>query len=201
MAIKLMRAQIEKALSRIAPSLKQYVWLQNNRDTSDLRNDPVFKKRFNHFYRVRRGPGWQAKFFDLLERKKQSPAVTFAEVLHALHQATGRYEASFASKLLATIRPDMPVIDSVVLRNVNLTLPRYNVSDRAARLEHLHETLASWFKTFLATETGCYLVRRFREEYPDAHISKVKMLDLVLWQTRPNNLLHRPRLRVPRSGR
>jgi len=190
MAIELTRAQIEEALPRIAPGLERYVWLQEHRDANDLRDDPMYRKRFNRFYRVRRGAKWQDEFYDLLERKKRE-AVSFEEILRALHGATARYEPSFASKLVATIRPEMPVIDSVVLRNVMLTLPRYNSRDRTARLERLHQTLVSWFNAFLATETGCYLVRRFREEYPDAKIAEVKMLDLVLWQTRPNNALHR----------
>lgn len=200
MAIELTRAQIEDALPRIGPGLERYVWLQQHRDANDLRRDTVYRKRFNRFYRVRRGADWQDKFYYLLESKKRQ-AVSFAEVLHALHQATGRYEPSFTSKLVATIRPEMPVIDSVVLRNVNLTLPRHNLRDRTARLERLHEILVSWFNAFLTTETGCYLVKRFREEYPDAQISEVKMLDLLLWQTRPNNALHRSGARVARSGR
>jgi hypothetical protein len=50
----------------------------------------------------------------------------------------------------------------------------------------------------LRTNTGHYLVKRFREEYPQARISQVKMLDLVLWQTRATNTLH---LTGPGDGR
>ena len=42
----------------------------------------------------------------------------FDVVLDLLHQETNRYEASFASKLIATINPSMPVIDSIVLKNL-----------------------------------------------------------------------------------
>jgi hypothetical protein len=35
-----------------------------------------------------------------------------------------------------------------------------------------------------------YLVERFRNEYPDANITEVKVVDLVLWQTRPNKARH-----------
>lgn len=190
MAIDLTRAQIDRALPRVAPGLTRYLWLQKHRDAGDLRANSVYRKQFNSFYRVRRGRDWQDKFYKLLEGKK-GQAVGFAEVLHALHQATGRYEASFASKLLATINPEMPVLDSVVLGNLNLSLPAYSSRDRAARIERLHDTLVSWFRAFLPTETGRYLVERFRTEYPHAAISEVKMLDLVLWQTRPNNAFHR----------
>ena len=109
-------------------------------------------------------------------------------MLDTLHRTTGRYEASFASKLLATIDPNMPVIDSIVLRNLNLRLPASSSKQRIARIQELHSTLVACFKEFLTTETGRHLVERFRHEYPSANITEIKMLDLVLWQTRPNAL-------------
>lgn len=41
-----------------------------------------------------------------------------------------------------------------------------------------------FFDDFLKTENGKYLVEQFVREYPNAKISKIKMLDFVLWQTR-----------------
>jgi hypothetical protein len=122
MAINLTVARIDRALPFVAAGLGKYLWLQEHRDATDLRVDFAYRRYFNHFYRVRRGHDWQDKFYGLLEAQK-SRKVDFAQLLHALHQRTGRYEASFASKLLATINPDMPVIDSVVLRNLDLRLP------------------------------------------------------------------------------
>jgi hypothetical protein len=52
-----------------------------------------------------------------------------------LHRTTGRCEASFASKLSATIGPTMPVIDSVVLRNLNLRLPPSGSSNESPASE------------------------------------------------------------------
>ena len=43
------------------------------------------------------------------------------------------------------------------------------------------------FGTFSATETGGYLVERFRAEDPDAKITEVKTVDLILWQTPASN--------------
>lgn len=185
MTICLTKAQIDAALPAVARGLKKYLWLQENRDKSDLRSNPLYKRQFNHFYKVRRGKEWQDHFYSLLEAKK-GKRVCFSEVLDALYQATNRYEASFASKLLATVEPSMPVIDSIVFRNLNLRLPTTNSKDRAARICQLHTMLLAYFNEFLSMENGKYLVQRFRETYPDADITEVKMLDLVLWQTRPN---------------
>lgn len=185
MTIRLTKAQIDTALPAVATGLNKYLWLQTNRDASDLRSNPLYKRRFNHFYKVRRGKEWQDHFYRLLETKKGKRAC-FSEVLNAMYLATNRYEASFASKLLATVEPSMPVIDSIVLRNLNLRLPASNSKDRAARICQLHTTLLAYFNKFLSMEKGKYLVQRFRETYPDADVTEIKMLDLVLWQTRPS---------------
>ena len=185
MTIHLTKAQIGAALPAVATGLNKYLWLQANRDASDLRLNLLYRRRFNHFYKVRRGKEWQDHFYGLLEAKKGKRA-SFSEVFDALQQATDRYEASFASKLLATIDPSMPVIDSIVLHNLNLRLPTSNSKNRAARICQLHAMLIAYFNEFLSMENGKYLVQCFRKTYPGADVTEIKMLDLVLWQTRPN---------------
>jgi len=190
MTINLTKAQIDAALPNVAEGLNQYVWLQANRDERGLRSNPLFRRRFNHFYRVRRKKEWQDKFYELLERLRGT-AAGFPEVFDVLYKATGRYEASFASKLLATLDPHMPVIDSIVLRNLNLRLPAANSKDRMGRIRQLHSRLLSCFSDYLATENGQYLVKRFRKTYVGTEVTEIKMLDLVLWQTRPKKALPR----------
>lgn len=188
MRITLTEEAIDAALSRLAPYVETYLWLQAQRDTCDVRSDASYRKRFNGFYRVRRGRDWQDKFFEILERRKGG-IFSFADILDALHRATGRYEASFASKLLATIDPQMPVIDSIVLRNLNVRLPTYGSDHRRSRIVELHGRLLASLNGFLGTDVGRYLVKRFRAAYPHADVTKIKMLDLVLWQTRPKKPL------------
>jgi hypothetical protein len=43
---------------------------------------------------------------------------------------------------------------------------------------------------FLSMQKGKYLAGRFRETYPDADVTEIKMLDLVLWQTRPSRSIN-----------
>jgi hypothetical protein len=183
--IRLTETDIEAALPRASVGLNKYLWLQAHRDTCDVRSNSEYRRRFNAFYRVRRGVDWQDKFYELLESKK-GQTVPFTEVLEDLHRTTGRYEASFASKLLATIDPTMPVIDSIVLQNLNLRLPPSASTQRVARIGAIHSRLVVSFNEFLRTGLGRHLVQRFRSEYASADITEIKMLDLVLWQTRPH---------------
>lgn len=76
---------------------------------------------------------WQSPSFALLESAKRAP-ITFEAALSQLFDATGQVEASFASKLVATLDPSLPVIDKFVLAQAGLTLPRAEAADRQATI-------------------------------------------------------------------
>jgi len=102
MTITLTRKQIDAALPKVEQGLEQYLWLQGKIvGQNTFHQDTEFRRKYNHFYRVRRGTAWQDAFYGLMERAKREQ-LQFHVVLDLLHQATNRYEASFASKLIAT---------------------------------------------------------------------------------------------------
>ena len=111
-------------------------------------------------------------------------ATDFRTVLERLHRATGKYEASFASKLLATFDPMMPVIDFIVLKNLKVRLPYATAKNRLERICDIHAGMIDTYDEYLRGSGGYYLQERFRTTYPDSGITPVKMLDLILWQTR-----------------
>jgi hypothetical protein len=182
--LNLTSEQVEAALPRVAAGLAKYAWLQTELSVRDVSRDVEYRKRFGGFYRVRRSADWRDAYFGILEKAKSAP-IPFEEALQRLFEATGRVEASFASKLVATVDPLQPVIDSVVLANLGLRLPTQAASDRFARIRHIHRQLAQLYSTFLASHSGRYLVSQFHQAYPDAQVTEIKMLDFVLWQTRP----------------
>lgn len=182
--VRLDEAAIDQALPRVAVGLRKYCCLQAALATTDVARDRGFQIMFNAFYRVRRGATWRSAFFALLQQEKSCPQ-PFAKVLRELHAATGRVEASFASKLAATVDPSKPVIDSFVLKNLGLKLPPPGAAEvRLPRIEALYDRLVQTYDEFLDSEAGRYLVDRFVESYPERPVTPVKMLDLVLWQTR-----------------
>jgi hypothetical protein len=79
----------------------------------------------------------------------------------------------------------VPVIDAFVLKNLGLRLPPAGpLVIRLARIVELHDLIGQISSDYLDTDSGRYLVTRFEESYPDRHVTRVKMLDLVLWQAR-----------------
>lgn len=93
-----------KALPRIKPGLAKYMSLQARLHDTNVATDRDFQRAFNGFYRVRRSAAWQQKFYALMEREKRKPR-GFEAVLRELHGKLERVEASFASKLAATVDP------------------------------------------------------------------------------------------------
>src|SRR5262249_52537653 len=115
--IRLDKQDISDILPRIKKGLDQYVAIQSRLNSGDVSEDVDFQKMFVAFYRVRRNKEWRTKYFSILQAAKQK-RIDFRDALKQLRQKTGRLEASFASKLAATLDTALPVIDSIVMLNV-----------------------------------------------------------------------------------
>lgn len=178
--------QLAAALPKVQPGLQKYSAIQTlvKGDTTGFK-DPILRRSYNGFYRVRRGQPWQSAYFDLMYQT-QKHEYGFSVVLTALHRATGRHEASFASKLLATLDTSQPVIDSVVLKNLGCKLPTATSTStqRLQRIVALHSDLQQNVQSFLSSVEGRTLVAQFKTSFPRHAVSDEKAVDLVLWQMR-----------------
>jgi hypothetical protein len=152
-----------------------------------------YQRNFNYFYQVRRNGEWRKKFYAFFYGLRglrdlgasRDSQVLFERILRTLLTETGKVEASFASKMAATLDPSLPVIDRHVLSYVGRKLPM-SVADTEKRMGiivGIYKEMGDEFGVFLAGPNGKYLVERFRAEYPSANISEMKILDLVLWQS------------------
>jgi len=177
--------EIQKALKRLADGLGRYQWLQARVLKCNVTTDREFQRRFTAFYRVRRNSEWRREFFALMENSK-SGGTNFSEALQAIQCSTGRIEASFASKLVATLDPSKPVIDKFVLRCFKLRLPNGGFADREENTIDLYGQLCLKYDGFMASPDGVKIRNMFDERYPNAKIMDIKKIDLVLWQIRPN---------------
>lgn len=175
---------VAAALPRVRRGLGQYRSLQARLYATDCRTDRAFQRDFNRYYRIRRGPSWQGVFYDLMEREKTERR-GFEAVLRDVHAQLGLFEASFASKLVASVDPSLPVIDQFVLKNFELSLPARTAPSRIEGIVVVHQQLAGAYARILASPEGRAAVAQFDAAYPDsADLHGLKKLDLLLWQTR-----------------
>jgi RHS repeat-associated protein len=133
---------------------------------------------------LRRGSQWRSVYFGLLESAK-AKGIDFPGALKEINCRTGRIEASFASKLVATLDPSKPVIDRFVLEHFELRLPRWGLSDREARTIDLYYDLCYKYRAFIQSPTGMMIRELFDSRHPCSEVSELKKIDLVLWQIRP----------------
>jgi hypothetical protein len=178
------RDEIEIALTKLKKKLTTYLWLQRRVRSCDLGKDEEFQRHFSGFYKVRRNSQWRSVYFGVLESSKVK-GIDFPEALKEINRLTGRIEASFASKLVATLDPSKPVIDKFVMQHFELRLPRWGSSDREAKTMDLYYDLCDKYHTFIQSPTGKMIQELFESRYPNPDISELKKIDLVLWQIRP----------------
>lgn len=176
---------LERLKSRRADMIR-YRYLMDHLWQSDVSEDAVFQRTFNGLYMVRRGAAWRAAFYELFEAYKKSDDVSFEPIIRDLHRATGRIEASFASKLLATVKSDMPVYDSWVRINLSLRARTGAAAQRIPELCEDYALIASIYREMVAHPEYSSLRHGFDSSLPTLRdLSDVKKIDLLLWQSRP----------------
>lgn len=165
--------------------MDRYRYLMTRVWQCDVRSDAAFQRTFNGLYMVRRGALWREAFYELFEDEKSRSDRNFERVLTALHNATGRIEASFASKLHATIDPHMPVYDSWVRLNMSLKARSGPAQLRVPALCADYESIASSYAWIMGQPDYAHVRAAFDDALPDLRdIGDVKKVDLLLWQSR-----------------
>ncbi len=181
--LNLTAGSIEAALDRLETGVERYSWLQQAFPKCDVARNETFQTKYNAFYKVRRNAAWRREYFALMQAAKES-GIDFPGALAAIKRRTGSVEASFASKLVATLRPATPVIDKFVLQNFGLALPGWASTQRDLRVIAVYRSVCVSFDRLLNSPTGELVVRLFDRRFPGREITPLKKLDLVLWQTR-----------------
>ncbi len=149
--------------------------------------EPV-RRRFNAYYGVRRNALWRSQFYARFEAAKTSSlasAALFEQTLSGLLADTGRVEASFASKLVATLRPDSPIIDSVLRAWLarHLTAPPFGggVAEAVAYYRWLEDVLERAAVSPQASAWASIFAGAFPVEPGEAPVSPAKQLDFLIW--------------------
>ena len=165
--------------------LDKYRFLLEQVHKVDVSSDEVFQRTFNDFYMVRRNKEWRKVFYDLFERVKMSNDVSFACILDEMYRLTGNVEASFSSKMLSTLKPEMPIWDRYVVQNLNLKLPSDSDPKRILKTKELYGEIVAWYKDFLLTDNARRCIDEFDKVLPDySWLTDVKKIDFYLWSIR-----------------
>ena len=172
--------------TRIAESMgfNKYKQIMERVRNTNVSSDKDFQRTFNSYYRIRRNEEWQTIFYDLFETIKDSEP-SFEQIIRVLYKNTGNIEASFSSKMLATINSDMPIWDRYVVHNLCLNVKGKTKEEQLRCTVDLYDQMVRWYSIFLDTPNGRECIEEFDRILPEYKwMSSVKKIDFYLWSIR-----------------
>ena len=168
----------------IAVGAAKYDFIMAKFSKVDVSKDEEFQKKFTGFYRIRRSKElFLKKYYAYMESLK-GKTVTFEDIIKKVYTFKGSIEASFSSKMLATLNPNMPVWDKYVLANAKIEAPKtYNVTIN--KCVETYRKVVSFYSNLLKTDKAEEMVELFDKKLPKyKHFTKIKKIDLMFWQKR-----------------
>ena len=178
-ADQLLRGRLASSLG-----LDKYSDLILSYQKTDVSTDLEFQRKFNAFYMIRRNEEWRRKYYTLFEANKNS-SPSFPYILMQLYELTGNVEASYASKMVATINPCLPIWDQYVLQNLGFRLTGYKTEDKLLHAINIYNEILQWYKDYLQTPEAKENIAIFNRWLPDySWLSDEKKIDFMLWSRR-----------------
>lgn len=170
--------------TRIIEGASKYDAIMKRFAKVDVSKDESFQRTFTGFYKVRRSKdAFLKKYYSFMEESK-GKELSFETVIKKLETFEGRVEASFSSKLLATINPKMPIWDQYVLANTGIVEVKYYQRTIRECISK-YAQLCRHYEKFLKTGEAKEMIASFDEKLPQyRYFADIKKIDLMFWQKR-----------------
>lgn len=164
--------------------LKDYIYIIRELKKVDVSTDVKYQRKFNYFYKVRRNKSWRKNYYKFLQDNKANDNLTFEKIIRHLYNETGNVEASFSSKLLATIKPEMPIWDQYVVKNININLLGKTKEEQIQNAVDLYNKMIEEYNNLLKREEVKKCIKNIKNIIEEYEINDIKILDFILWSIR-----------------
>lgn len=165
--------------------LDEYLYIVENLKRTNVALDEEYQKRYNSFYRVRRNADWRNIYFNYLEKNKYRKDLSFEEAIKYIYAKTGSIEASFVSKLVATINPNMPIWDKNVLNYFGVHKQKgKNMIDQSIQI---YNNLYHEYEKLLMNQQVIEEIYYLRNIINCNQLSDIKLLDFIVWTLGEND--------------
>ena len=181
-------------LDRIS-DLPRYIELRRRLFAGDVAADEDFHALYRNYWQMnvaRLGDPFYFRYFALLESLKKNRAGFVGDIdatlreLALLTNTTERpsLQFSFATKLLNTIDPRLPVYDSYVSQFFFFVAPpsNYSVDVRLSALLSFHAFLRAEYSRVIKEGLLTDAIARFREHFAiDSELCDERVIDMLIW--------------------
>ena len=87
--------------------------------------------------------------------------------------------------MLATINPEMPIWDSIVLKNLGFKINGKTKEEKFSNAVVLYDDICKWYQQFKKTDEAKRMIESFDLAFPKYRfISQTKKIDFILWAMR-----------------
>lgn len=186
--------KIKQSLLKKRNGVQKYIEIMEEIKKSDghISQNKDFQNKYKNFYKMHLSRSltedFYNEYFKYLEKNYKNKQIEFKDVLEYISNKSNRIEASFSSKLLATINPDRVVWDKNV--RSQLEIPNAKSFNDAIKLYDELETKLK--NIYLNTDLGKEYIRIFNETFenilPIEEITPIKKIDFVLWSLGEKNV-------------
>lgn len=165
--------------------LSRYAYTVEQLHRTNVEEDLAYQRTFNGLYGIRRNANWRGRFYRIFEKQKSNLDIQFGEVVRSIFESTGRVEASFASKLIATVDPTRAVYDSIIRSNLGLRTRTGSGLEKIADAVDDCQAIQAHLDGLIRADRFPLLRERFDQEFPQFKgFTNFKVLDLMIWQMR-----------------
>ena len=182
-----------EAVSKLSKTdyIEKYVNLMEEFQKSKAPSSKSFRKDFIAYYRFRGvSDEWLDLYFSLFSLCKKNNIFYFNYVLDSIHSFSyeghfdRRVHPVFASKMIATVYPNMPIYDSHVISVLNLkTVDADNDEYRIVQAKQNYNEIVRCYAMIYGLEIEKIGISAFDAVFPDYKdlVSNVKKIDFILW--------------------
>ena len=164
--------------------LDKYLFIMNKLDKCLVDEDDEFQKCFDTFYRVRRDKKWRNTFYSYFQKaKERRKELYFDEIIDYMYYKIKPHsvEASFCSKMLATLNPNMPIIDHFILKRLDLEI-KGNKEEKLRDAKRVYKEIIKKEKELLEDKKYKKMIKDFKLYFNEYDLSDIKILDFILWR-------------------
>lgn len=201
----------DEAMKKLLKFDKYTFIIKNIYKCKDITKDIKLQRYFNDFYAInaaKKNAKWKENYYEcfqeMLEKKQNNQEIKFIDILYKI-SFDGKIEASFASKMLATINPNMPVWDINVIKNLKKELLLDGSVNKVIKINFNSYTILGntleekinnanlIYKSLIKIEENIIknqkdIIIEFRNRYTklikECELSDMKILDFFLWMKR-----------------
>ena len=185
--------EVERKIIEKAFDLDRYLKTLdiNSINSTNKEKFDEYQKNYDAFYKIRRDENWRKTYFDFLEKNKNNKNITFEKIITYLYNnAEGKnIEASFSSKMLATINQNKPIWDSHVLEYIfdEDRIKEYENKKNTEKLEEaikIYKAIEEKYKEYLNDKKIKKVIKQLRKILKEEKLSDTKILDYIIWTQR-----------------